>query len=274
MNIPLPCGSVIDGRRYHAWLSQFSGYRNSVTNGMIELWLNQFSPEDRDVAARILDAILFIGNQHIHTNLRELVGALDGWDKVKSKRRGRWFFVPFSGSAGESGDVMVHALRMATSMTKKQYSELFIYRSELVAKNPGPDDTVVLVDDFSGTGNQACNSWHLFEELLTGGPRVILMLLAATDNALTRISNETGMEPVCGTTLQPKDNFFHSDCTCFSSAEKRKILEYCVKADANQPKGYGEAGLLVVLAHRTPNNTLPILHSTHAGWHGLFPRHD
>jgi len=88
---------------------------------MIELWMQQFSPGDRDLAARILDAVLFIGNQGIHTNFRELVNSLDGWNRAKAKRQGRWFFVPFSGSVGESGDSMVHALRMATSMTKKQY---------------------------------------------------------------------------------------------------------------------------------------------------------
>jgi hypothetical protein len=76
---------------------------------------------------------------------------------------------------------MVHTLRMATSMTKKRYSELFIHRSELMTKNAGPEDTVVLVDDFSGTGNQACDAWHIFEELLTGGPRIVLMLIAATN---------------------------------------------------------------------------------------------
>jgi hypothetical protein len=241
---------------------------------MIELWLQQFSAIDRDAAARILDAVLFIGNQHIHTIFRELVNGLDGWDRAKSKRRGRWFFVPFSGSVGESGDSMVHALRMATSMTKKQYADLFIHRSELVAKNPGSEDTVVLVDDFSGTGTQACDSWHLFEELLTGAPRIVLMLIAATEDALARIIDETKMEPVCATTLRRRDNIFHDDCHYFTPGEKNTVLNYCRRADQRQPRGYGDAGLLVVLAHRTPNNTIPILHATHDEWHGLFPRND
>jgi hypothetical protein len=30
----------------------------------------------------------------------------------------------------------------------------------------------------------------------------------------------------------------------------------------------------LVLAHRTPNDTIPILHAVHGEWHGLFPRHD
>ena len=241
---------------------------------MIELWLRQFSPADQDLAARVLDSVLFIGTQKIHTSFRELVGGLEGWNKTKKNRRGRWFFVPFSGSIGESGDSMLHAFRMATSMTKKQYNHLFIHRSELVTKQPGPNDTVVLVDDFSGTGTQACGSWQIFEELLTGGPRTVLMLVVATQTALGRIADETNMEPVCATLLSPQDNIFDTKCAHFTQGEKTTILGYCSRADRHQAKGFGEAGLLLVLAHRTPNDTIPILHATDEEWQGLFPRHD
>jgi hypothetical protein len=274
MKKPMNRGAAVDPKRFARWLAEFSGYRNPVTNRMIELWLEQFPPVDRDLAARLLDAVLFIGNQKIHTSFRELLDGLEGWHKVKSKRRGRWFFVPFSGSAGESGDAMVHALRMATSMTKSQYNDLFIHRSELMGKKPGPDDTVVLVDDFSGTGSQACDSWHIFEEMLTGGPKVVLMLVAATESALARIADETSMEPVCSTRLSRRDDIFHTECSHFSQGEKNTILNYCTRADSKRPKGYGDSGLLVVLAHQTPNNTIPILHAMRDEWQGLFPRND
>ncbi|MGH7772741.1 MAG: phosphoribosyltransferase-like protein [Candidatus Binatia bacterium] len=275
MNRPRDRGADIDTGRFNWWLSRFAGYRNPVTRGMIELWLRQFSPKDQDLAARVLDAILFISNQHIHICFRNLLDALNGWNQSASRRRGRWFFVPFSGSAGESGDSMVHTFRMATSMNKKKYNDLFIHRSELVIKKPGPTDTVVLLDDFSGTGNQACESWRVvFSELLAGGPRIVLMLVAATKHALDRITEETEMEPICGTTLRGRDNIFHSDCTHFSSAEKDALLTYCTRADSGLPKGYGSAGLIIVLAHQCPNNTIPILHANHGGWQGLFPRHN
>ena len=275
MKKPMDRGAEIDAKRTAHWVSQFSGYRSPVTNGMIELWLKQFSFTDTDVAARILDAVLFMSHLHIHTCFRNLLESLDGWNKVKSKRHGRWFFVPFSGSVGESGDSMVHAFRMATSMSKKQFNDLFIHRSELVAKNPGPDDTVVLVDDFAGTGKQACDSWReIFGELLAGGPRVVLMLVAATSDALSRITSETEMEPICGSTLNLKDNVFHPHCTHFSSGEKNVLLRYCARADAVRPRGFGDSGLLLVFAHRCPNNTIPILHATNKDWHGLFARYD
>lgn len=275
MKKPMDRGAEVSAKRFELWVSQFSGYSSPVTHGMIELWLKQFLSADLDLAARILDAILFVGNRHIHICFRELLESLEGWNKAKSKRRGKWFFVPFSGSIGESGDRMVHAFRMATAMSRKQFNELFIHRSELVARKPGLDDTVVLVDDFAGTGKQACDSWReIFGELLAGGPRVVLMLVAATSDALKRITDETEMEPVCGNTLSSKDNLFHPHCTHFSNDEKKLLLKYCARADAQRPKGFGNTGLLLVFAHRCPNNTIPILHATNQNWYGLFPRHN
>lgn len=82
------------------------------------------------------------------------------------------------------------------------------------------------------------------------------------------------MEPLCGTTLQPADNIFSPLCQHFAETEKTALLKYCRQADRSNPKGFGECGLLVVIAHRCPNNAIPVLHANHGDWQGLFPRHD
>src|SRR5882724_5509459 len=274
MRRPRNRSAAVDQERIAHWLAEFAGYRDPVTNGTIELWLQQFLVADRDLAARVLDGVLFIGNQKIRTDYRELVKGLDGWDTSAAKRKGRWFFVPFSGSVGESGNSMVHTLRMAMTMTNKKYDYLFIHRSELVAKKPGPDDTVILVDDFSGTGTQACGSWEIFQQLLGGGPKIILMLGVATADALKVIGDKTEMEPICAVTLHKKDSIFKPECVHFTQVEKNTILDYCRRANPRNPEGFLGAGLLVVLAHRTPNDTIPILHETNGAWRGLFPRNE
>jgi hypothetical protein len=275
MRQPLDRGAPISSRRYQTWLAVFSGYRNPVTQGLIELWLECFSEKDRDLAARILDAVDFIGHQQIQNCFRQILRGFEslGWNSNRERRQGRWFFVAFSGSAGESGDRMVHEFRMANSMTRKQYNYLFISRSELVANNLGPDDTVVLIDDFSGTGQQVSDSWRdPFQELLAGGPRIILVLVAATTRAIQRISEETDIEVRCCTRLNPSDNIFAKECAHFNDEEKAAVLRYCRMANKQIPQGRGECGLLLVLVHRCPNNTIPILHANHSNWTGLFPR--
>ena len=103
---------------------------------------------------------------------------------------------------------------------------------------------------------------------------MVLMLAAATRDALDRIVDETEMEPICATTLLPRDNLFQEECGHFNAAEKNTLLRYCERADKKHPRGYGEAGLLIVFAHRCPNDAIPILHANHTKWSGLLPRQD
>lgn len=239
------------------------------------MWIDQFKIDHKSLAEKLLDNVCFLSRGHILNCFRDLLGSLDGWDAVNAQRRGQWFFVPFSGSAGESGDSMVHTFRMANNMGRKQFNPLFIYRSELVSKKLTSDDTVVLIDDFSGTGKQACDSWRdVFAELLAGGPRVVLLLIAATNQAIGRIAAETEMEPVCGSILETRTDVFSESCRQFTDDEKATLLHYCRIADKKNPRGWGDCGLTFVLAHRCPNNTIPILHACNQRWDGLFPRHE
>ena len=273
MQKPLPPETPLNNQRFDNWLASFSAYVSPVTQLKIENWLDQFLEIDRDVAARILDAVLFVGTKQIMVQYREMLNALDGWHPDPGQRKGRWFFVPFSASSGESGDTMVHLFRMATGLNKKKFDELFIHRSELVAKKLTPDDTVVLIDDFSGTGDQAKTAWtDLFSELLYGEPHTYLMLVAATKDAVKVVRDNTEMELLCGTLLDKRHNFFNDDCKWFSKEDKATVLKYCKRANKSKPQGWGDSGLLVVLQHRCPNNSLPILHASNKNWTGIFPR--
>lgn len=273
MNTPLRRGSAINTSRINGWLSRFTNYRSTVTRGAIELWMEQFNTDDRDIAARLLDSVLYISYEAIQSNYRSLLQGIDGWDIRANHREGQWYFVPYSSSVGESGDSMLHFFRMANSLNHRQFDSLFIHRSELTSKQLGPSDTVVLIDDFSGTGKQACAAWEqFFSEILVGSPRVILLLLAATNNAINRIRQGTDMEPHCFQILDNRDNLFHSSCRHYTNTEKAQILNYCNRADKKNPRGYGDCGLMIVFSHQCPNNSISILHAKNGKWSGLFPR--
>jgi hypothetical protein len=273
MKRPKDRGAAMDLRRFNGWLVEFATYAHTVTQRGIELWLEQFAEEDRDVAARVLDCIYFAGADHIQQTFRRLLNAMRGWSADENKRRGRWFFVAFSGSAGESGDRMLHDFRLANDLAARKFDRLFVHRSELVGLRLGPQDTLVFVDDFAATGNQACDSWkNFFSELLTEGPRIFLMLVAATDAAIRRIRDETDMSVTAGRSLADSDNLFSNQCEHFSVEEKARVLQYCERASRKYPKGWGDIGALVVFAHRCPNSSLAILHSESRDWDPLFRR--
>lgn len=274
MKKPLPRSTRIDMARMARWAGEFSGYRVTVTEARIDRWLSQFRPSDRDIAARILDSVDFITSEQITASYRSILGSLEGWSVDEALRQGKWRFTAFSASAGESGDTMLHKFRLANNLSNRRFNELFIYKSDLLKEELGADDSVVFVDDLSGSGDQVCKSWPLIEELLPGKPRVYLALVVATASARDRIQDETDIIVMPHYTLGEADNFFSAACKHFTVVEKETIRQYCERADRNKPRGYGDCGLLVVLTHNCPNNSIPILHANHQRWEGLFRRYD
>jgi hypothetical protein len=259
-------------------VDRYGAYRSPVTKLTIESWMEQFDHSDKDLAARVLDVVEFYGQAQIGLAFREALGLLPGWNVVKSKRSGIWRFAAMSGSAGESGDGMLYQFRIANNLDGAKFRELFIGRRDIVGQKLGGEDTVVLLDDFSGTGKQVCEAWSDPEvalgELLAGVGKVYLILVAATKQAIKRISDETRLSVVPAHDLDERDDIFSAHCSHFSAEERERLLRYCKRASRETPRGYGDCGLVVVFQHRTPNNTIPILHTEHEHWSALFPRHD
>jgi len=273
MGAPLRRKSAINANRMKKWLNIFPAYRYAITEQRIDRWLDQFAETDLELAAKTLDSVHFVANEQIAIGFRSSLRQIPGWHPDELQRKGKWRFVPFSISAGESADSMLHRFRVANQLTNKKYSNLFIYKSDLPKENLGPDDTVVFVDDFSGTGDQACQAWREnLAELLAGNPRTLLLLIRCCISARKRIERETDIIVVSEFELTEEDNIFSSKCRRFNNSEKERILTYCKKADTHNPKGYGDCGLLLVFAHACPNNSIPILRTDHSRWYGLFRR--
>jgi hypothetical protein len=275
MKKPLPRGLQIDIARMSRWAADFSGYRSTVTEERIDRWLGQFAPNDRDLLARILDCVDFVTNEQMARAFKSALASLPGWHPSERRRQGKWRFVPYSGSTGESGDSMLHRFRIANGLGSKAHCELFIHKSELLLADLSSNDTVVFVDDFAGTGDQACEAWKsTFVELLPGQPSVFLVLVRSSTSARKRIQKESSLSVVADQELTEKDNVFSNQCPHFTSAERTVLLKYCHIADAKRPRGHGDCGYLLVFAHNCPNNTIPILHANHERWEGLFRRHE
>lgn len=276
MKKPLNRGEPVDVNRRKRWVNVFLHYRAPVTEQQINDWLAQFEECDRDMGARVLDSIEFITQLQARRYFNVLLHSLPGWDDDEKKRKGKWRFVAFSMSSGESGDTMVHLFRQANNLNGKQYDKLFIYKRDLVTEALGPDDTVVFIDDFAGTGKQACGTWKAssIPELLAGNSTAYLLLIAGNKYARERIEDETGLEVRTYTELTEADNIFSSKCKYFDSKEKQELIKYCKKANRTEPMGHGKCGFLIVFSHNCPNNSLPILHAYHSKWYGLFRRYD
>jgi hypothetical protein len=270
---PRPAGTPIDTRRRSTWQRRFGSYRYGVTEAGILDWLSQFEDAHRDTAARLLDAVEFISAEQLHQAFRSLIAKLPGWHRNANRRRGRFTFVAFSSSAGESGDNMLHQFRLANNLNRREFDSLFIGRSDLLRSGLGATDTVVFLDDFVGTGNQAVTAWQaMFEELTSQIGNVYLVTVAAFRVGSARIKDETRMQLLTHRSLGYRDDLFNNECNHFSAEEKSCILQYCRTASPAHPRGFGDCGLVLVLYHQCPNNTLAVLHASSQRWEPLFPR--
>jgi len=264
----------IDLRRLRSWANEFASYRHSVSEDRIRDWIGQFK-EYPNLAARVLDCIDFFTHDQITGAFRSVLRGLEGWSIDEKNRHGTWRFIAYSASAGESGDSMLHKFRHANDLAGKKYNELFIHRSDILREGLGRNDTVVLIDDFAGSGEQACDSWsQQFGELLADVGHTYLVTVAACPLAVRQIADKTSLELVPHFHLTEADNVFSSDCRYFNSTEKRVLLDFCKRADRNEPRGHGKCGLLVVFAHSCPNNSIPVLRKSNRNWEGLFRRYN
>jgi len=269
---PVRRGSPINNRRMASWTALFSGYRHAVTEERIDRWLAQFKPDDRDLAARILDCVEFVTHEQMTSAFRSILAGFPGWHRDETRRAGKWRFVAYSASAGESGDSMLHKFRLANDLGLSRFNKLFIHKRDLLREEIGPEDTVIFVDDFAGTGDQVCANWPEMQELLPLNPAIYLVLIAASTHARTRITDQTSLAVLPYIELTDGDNVYSPQCRHFTPTERGILVGYGKRADKRFPKGHGDCGMVIVFAHNCPNNSIPILHAYHGKWEGLFRR--
>lgn len=269
MRRPEDRNTPIDSERLLGWERRFRFYRAPPGQEEINNWLARFSDEDRDAAARILDCVDVISEATIQQGYKEALKSIEGWHKSAAKRDGRWIFTGF-GKPSESGWSMLRVFREANGLTAGTHDGLFRHTTEIPSLKLTAEDTIVVVDDFSGTGNQICRRWPTLQELIASDARCFIILTAATVDAIRKIEDETGVSVISKVKIQKNENIFVG--TRFNADDQARLLKYCRRADAKNPKGFNDCGLLYVLSHKTPNNSIPILHANHLRWIGLFPR--
>lgn len=264
--------NAIGLQRLDDWASRFRYYRASPDRDDIAAWVRLFAKVDQPLAAKVLDHTDLVSEQQIMAAFKAALEGIAGWQRNKAQREGRWFFAGF-GKAGESGQTMLHKFREANNMASKKFDEMFVSGSDFPSLLLNSQDTVIFVDDFSGSGEQFSKLWPKMKELLGASPQVHLVLYAATLTASQIIESAEGIQMHAASLLPAESNVFDETNQNFTAAEKAKIESYCKKVDPNNPRGYNSSGLLFILSHKTPNNSLPILHHKTKSWKPLFPRY-
>lgn len=154
--------------------------------------------------------------------------------------------------------------------------------AELARKKPNIQ-TIIFVDDFSGTGVQFTKFYELWKfDELRNDIKFIYAPIMAHKTALNKLSGLTRLEVVTAEILDEDHSLFSpqswNDLTGGLISSEAAIAWYkdFVKAKDLQLKtddlGVGELALTLGFGHATPNNSLPSLWTTKSSWFPLLER--
>lgn len=206
---------------------------------------------------------------------------IDQWFERYLKEK--CIFVGF-GKAGKSGQAVVYTFKQSHSLKDLTYMELFQFlhtSNKLVNK-----ETVFLLDDFVGSGDQATKTWY---EKIDGkclddvfkknqNLRFFYLVLAGFEYGKKEVEQKTPIRVILGEELDYAFKCFSNNSAIYSDPgerkEAREVMEKKGKMLYKYPLGYDDGQLALAFYHNTPDNTLPVIwkRKDDGTWYPLFER--
>ena len=279
-------------------VSSWPDYRGvRTTTHAVRDWISQVSSHvQQRYLYKLLERLRFYSKYEIRDGMKSL------HDRLKSKlplivtksraQRRKDIWVTYIDGPGKSGNqyANIYADENAISANCiKEIHELdsFCSNGKKIPKNVS---SIIIVDDFIGTGNGLSSNLITFFEkngdfLVASELTVYVVVLCAT------VEGEEKVRQTLSSLSETSDLLIHEhiDNKHYAFNEKNPIWSeetdrhaakdliqrLGLKVDKNRPLGYKDSAMLIVFNGNCPNNTLPILHSKGRGesaWMPLFER--
>ncbi|PKH04759.1 ATP-binding protein [Moritella sp. Urea-trap-13] len=263
----------------------------------VRQWLSQVpSHIHQRLLFNLLRNIRFFGEHDIRQNLTSL------HERVRKKlpiivqrskaQRRKDIWITYVDGAGKSGSQFASYYaeeNLISTTCVKEISEI----NSIVEKTqsiPSDISTIIIIDDFIGSGNTLSDGLTSFYDrngavLRDKNITVLVAVVCATPNGEEQVRSslsklDENSDLIVCETLDSKHFAFKDGNSIWSNMDEfHAAKELCqrlgINVDKSRPLGYEEQGLLIVFSRNCPNNTLPILHSSGRGeerWKPLFER--
>lgn len=286
---------VITANDYVDLTDNLSYAGRSVNELQLQAWINQFGDDvrNRHLAFLLLKRLINEGYFTTSRLYRSILPRLKDRirEAVPELQLGRQNYISNAiivshGTTGSSAPAVVTNLHQVLRIKKENCVPVADVPQKL-AKIREP--VIIMVDDFAGTGNQLATSVDgLCSELdLHGDWRdstiIVVGAAIAVDSSAWTAERFGGanIRPVVGHGLGSRVMAFDEDAKIFDSEDDRLRAKDLITVIGrallpNNPLGWGEQGLLVLLESNCPNNTIPVFwkEGRYGGrlWKPLFPR--
>ncbi len=286
----------IDGTKARAEKLIRCGAWEGVDHGRLGSWLNQFVARQKELlGACLLDNFIFRGKDQVEALLKAalsspgLLPESATWDNE---------FIAALRRRTDPGVRLAPVIRLDQPPTKSgcyvlrrlakslRVQDDWMLWPQTLADMPDTVHTVVLVDDFCGSGKQFADFVELmgFDKLMRDRPtcRIVYLTVAAHSDGIKHVQEKFGrIEFIAGETLTPEHSFFGGERLSrikVDDIEDRLKADYDAIADAvglggsAGRYGFEGQGLTYAFDHGTPNNTLPIYWYASKDWTPLVNR--
>lgn len=249
-------------------------FYNRIELYELYLWLDNFEPDEYDLAITVLEHVDFYRENDFVSLLESAMSKLPiNIDRDDANIH----FLPI-GEPGKSGNIVLYQLHKL--FTNNNNCKFYNYAKEIEIDKLGGNDYIVMADDFCGSGttvDEFIKNIPNSNKILKF-PRLYLIFGIIMQNALNllirKYSDKYGTQIAIG---DIKYKAFNKGNSPFGGYVRMKQMrDFCYKYGnklcKKMPLGYKNTQSLVIIEHSSPNDSLPILWYNNKSWKPLAPR--
>lgn len=243
-------------------------------------WLENFEREDLKYAFDLLFYLEYIDGPEMQLRYDQLFATIAAQVPASTT-----LIVSPIAKEGKSGDLAMYFLNKTTSFARREKAGPTYLTRNLNKKKLTGDAVLVLLDDFSGTGDTFHDSYQdMFAEWVSDHKDYIkkiyflaVVVMQEAEKTINTLYPEIEIKAEKrGKCLEERTSVFTYRCTC---NEVKAIADKYTGHVRNSfrdthaiPYGYKNTQALIAFCYGTPNNTLPIIWTDNK-WYPVFPRY-
>lgn len=237
-------------------------------------WMKQFTKEDRRLAWKLLNNVIYFSEQDtksilVHQN-KVLMANL-----AKAGLPPKKLIYLQTDDAGSSSPMMLGMLRNAAGL-EQQGCKMLDGRDLLGINNTTKkleEGALIYVDDFVGTGDQFCKARTFAMQNVVGSFSEFLLVPSICEEGYVRLT-DLGVTVYSGHIHAKAERPLHENSHLMQGAARDRLIAICKEIRPRIGLGYESLATMVVLYRNAPNSIPAILRGSdkQAPFYGLFPR--